>query len=193
MIAIDDVLIADDIVIEHFVCDLTACKGACCWEGDFGAPVLKDEILAIDSNLETIKEELSDESIKLIEEFGWMDRFSDEQWEGTALHPDGSCVFLVKNAIGISMCGIEKAHREGKIDYQKPLSCHLYPIRVTRNPDLGFEAWNYDVWDICSAACTLGDKLKIPIYEFAKDAIIRAKGKDFYEALDGAAKTGETD
>ena len=76
--------------------------------------------------------------------------------------------FLVKNEVGISMCAIEKAWIEGKIDYRKPISCHLYPIRVIRNPEQGFEAWNYDNWDVCSAACSQGVKLKMPLYVFAK-------------------------
>ena len=86
------------------------------------------------------------------------------------------------------MCGIEKAYNEGKIDFKKPLSCHLYPIRVNRNPELGFEAWNYDEWDICSAACSLGNELKVPIYKFLKEAIIRAKGEEFYDQLAEAAE-----
>lgn len=188
MIAIQDVLISDDLVEKKFVCNLNACKGACCWDGDYGAPVLEDEVKIIDQNIEVIKEGLDARSVALIDEKDWKDKFSEDQWEGTALHPDGSCVFIVKDPSGISMCGIEQAWMDKKIDYRKPLSCHLYPIRVNRNPELGFEAWNYDKWDICSAACSLGEELKIPVYKFAKEAIIRAKGEEFYNALDAAAK-----
>jgi len=188
MIAIDDVLIANDVVEKKFVCNLNACKGACCWLGDYGAPVLPKEVKILDQYIDIIREGLSDESKKMIDNWDWKDKFTSDQWDGAALHPDGSCVFLIKNEIGISMCGIEKAYNEGKIDFKKPLSCHLYPIRVNRNPELGFEAWNYDEWDICSAACSLGNKLKVPVYKFLKEAIIRAKGEEFYDQLAEAAE-----
>ena len=91
------------------------------------------------------------------------------------------------DALGIAKCGIEQAHQAGVIDFLKPISCHLYPIRVERNEDVGFEALNYDRWDICSAACTLGDKLQVPVYQFVKNALVRKYGEDFYEELDAAA------
>ena len=96
MLAIQDVLVSDDVVETHFVCDLNSCKGACCWEGDYGAPVLESEIDIIDKYLDVITDELSPRSKELIRLRGWSDLFSESQWEGTTLHEDGSCVFSSK-------------------------------------------------------------------------------------------------
>ena len=95
---------------------------------------------------------------------------------------------MTYNELGIATCGIEQAYRAGKIDFKKPISCHLYPIRITRNEQTGFEAMNYDEWDICSAACQLGEKEQVPVYLFLKEPIERKYGKSFYEELDAAAK-----
>lgn len=187
MIVIDDVLISDDIIERKFVCNLNACKGACCWEGDYGAPLTDKEIHQISADLHKIKTYLDQRSQSKLEEGAWIDRYTKDEWQGTRLHEDGSCIFLTKDELGISKCGIEFAHKNGDATIQKPLSCHLYPIRVTYNPEQGFEAWNYDKWDICTAACTLGDELKVPVYQFLKSAIIRAKGEEFYEKLEAVA------
>ncbi|MBT8233919.1 MAG: DUF3109 family protein [Saprospiraceae bacterium] len=106
----------------------------------------------------------------------------------TSLMDDGACVFMGRNELGITFCGIEKAYYDGKIEFKKPISCHLYPIRVSKNEQTGFEALNYDKWDICSSACTNGKKQKIRIFEFAKEALIRQYGADFYEDLTNAAE-----
>lgn len=188
MIAIDDVLISDDIVKEDFVCNLSACKGACCWEGDYGAPVNDTEQEAIRKALPQIKKHLSLESIQLLSNGGPFVQYTEPGFTGTALHSDGSCVFMTFSSNGTAKCAIEKTSEENSIPNLKPISCHLYPIRVTSNPDAGFEAWNYDRWKICAAACTNGKSLKVKIYEFLKDAIIRAKGKSFYEQLSAAAE-----
>ena len=106
----------------------------------------------------------------------------------TNLMEDASCVFMGRDELGITFCGIEKAHNDGKIEFKKPISCHLYPVRVIENKQTGFEALNYDVWDICNAACSNGAKHGIYIYQFVKDAIVRKYGESFYEALEAAAK-----
>lgn len=189
MIVIQDVLVSEEIIESKFHCDLQACKGACCVEGDYGAPLNKNEMEAIQSHLETIKSNLPQSAIDHIDQnnSGFTYYKEPKTW-GTSCLPTGECVFLTKNELGISLCGIEKTWFEGKIPFRKPISCHLYPIRITQNEITGFEAWNYDQWDICSAACTKGAKEKIPLYEFAKDAIIRAKGQEFYEELEAYAQ-----
>ena len=106
---------------------------------------------------------------------------------------NGACAYLSYNPDGSAYCGIEKAYNAGAIDYRKPISCHLYPIRVTANEKLAFEALNYDVWDICSAACTKGEEQQIRVYEFAKDALVRKYGESFYEELDEVAKDLRSD
>ena len=188
MILIEDVLISDDVVNRKFVCNLEKCKGACCWEGDFGAPLDDDEKTILSDIYETVKPYMNDEGIASIEKKGLYEFFEEPQEYGTTLNDDGSCAYLFKDPTNnISYCSIEKAHKEGKIDYYKPISCHLYPIRVAKMGDT-MEALNYDEWDICSAACTLGEKLQVPVFEFAKTALIRKYGADFYEQLEGAAE-----
>ncbi len=195
MLIVQDVLISDDVVEQEFICNLSACKGACCWEGDYGAPLLPEEEAIISKELDVIKSNLSVESQKLLEEKGAFDTFAEDKWTGTRLHEDGSCVFMVFDESGSAKCGIEKTQQSGEIDFKKPLSCHLYPIRVNKQEPASFEAWNYDLWDICSPACDLGKKESVPVYKFLKEAIIRYKGEDFYEELDQAAKhmKNETD
>ena len=188
MLVIQDTLISEEIVEEQFHCNLSACKGACCHEGDYGAPVDADEEKIIHQYLDIIKTNLTAEAIEFIDQNGALTFYKEPKVLGTSCLPDGACVFLTKNEMGISMCGIEKTWYEGKIPFQKPVSCHLYPIRVSSNDIIGFEAWNYDRWDICSAACVKGKEEKMPIYKFVKDAIIRKKGQDFYDELDAAAQ-----
>ena len=183
MIIIDDKLISDDIAEKNFVCNLSKCKGACCWEGDFGAPLSEDEIEIIAEHLGQFKDDLPLVSQKLLDQKPFHKLYDVPPFEGTAVLEDGACVFLIREN-GIAQCGIEKANREGKIPLRKPISCHLYPIRVKTDEHTGIDLINYDKWDICSAACSLGDELKVPVYKFAKDALIRKYGKEFYEQLD---------
>jgi hypothetical protein len=188
IIEIDGVLISDEIIKNKFVCNLNSCKGACCWEGDFGAPITKEEEKDIISNIEQIQTYLNDESIKVIEKNGPFEYYEEAKQRGTRLHSDGSCVFLFKDADGIAKCGIEQAFEKQKSTTNKPISCHMYPIRVVNDPHTHFESWYYDKWDICSAACTFGNNLNVPIYKFLKNAIIRYKGEEFYKRLDGVAR-----
>ena len=188
MIVIQDVLISDDVVEQEFLCNLTACKGACCWEGDYGAPVTSEEEEIIQNILDKVRPNLSIESNTLLDEKGCFDVFSEKQFRGTRLHENGACVFMTFDDKGIAKCGIEKTYEDGDIDFKKPLSCHLYPLRVTKNEPATFEAWNYDSWDICSPACALGKKESLPVYQFLKEAIVRYKGEEFYEELEQAVQ-----
>ena len=187
MIVINNVIVQDGVIEEKFECELNACKGACCWEGDYGAPLEREEI----EILETIQEELlpflPEKSIKLLEKEGGIKYFEGPKMFGTNLHEDGACVYLTFDK-GIALCGIEKAWREGKVEFRKPISCHLYPIRIDKDYTSGMENMQYDQWDICSAACHKGVKNNIRVFEFAKDALIRKYGEAFYEQLTEAAK-----
>ncbi len=187
MLVIDDVLVSEDIIEECFCCDLHACKGACCTEGDYGAPLEKAEMGEITKYLEFIKPYLPERSVAYLENHPGYELYEEPKTWGTSCHEDGACVFLNKDANGIGYCAIEKAWADGKIPFKKPVSCHLYPIRISKNDISGFEAWNYDIWDICAAARIKGKRLKMPIYRFVKDAIIRKKGQDFYDQLEAAA------
>jgi len=188
MILIEDILISEDVIKKEFACNLSACKGACCIEGDFGAPLQDKEVLLISQFLEEVMPYLPRKSQEYIKSKGYYTENEDKTGYETELMPDGACVFMGRDELGITYCGIEKAQLAGDIEYKKPISCHLYPLRATKNELTGFEALNYDIWDICSAACTQGEKQEIKIYEFVKTALIRAYGESFYEELEAAAQ-----
>jgi len=188
MILIDEILVSDDVVKEYFHCNLNACLGACCWEGDYGAPLDASEVKLLENPDEEILKLLDDTSVNFIETHGAVAEFKENKSLGANVLPDGKCVFLKKEDNGISYCAIEKAHANGSITYNKPISCHLYPIRIEKNDQTGFEALNYDEWDICNPACTMGKEMKMPLYKFCKDALIRKYGDEFYNALDDAAQ-----
>lgn len=185
MIKIEDKLISDDVVEKQFACALEACKGACCWEGDFGAPLEEEELDILEQLFPYIKDNLSPLGRTAIELLGTAVYEKENQGWATPLLKDGACAYLTYDDKGFAKCGIEQAWEEGKIDFRKPISCHLYPIRIEKLPD--YEAINYDRWDICSAACTKGERLGLPVYVFAKEALIRKYGEDFYEQLDATA------
>ncbi len=187
MIAIGDVLVSDDVISSYFACELNACKGACCIEGDYGAPLTIDEVEILNDLLPILEPYLSQDSLELIKEKGAVLYHEETEGHVTNLMPNGACVFMGRDEMGIAYCGIEKAYMDGKTNFRKPISCHLYPIRVNENPHLGFTAVNYHRWDICTAACGKGKKEKILLYKFLKEPIIRKFGESFYEELCAAA------
>lgn len=194
MLMIQDKLISQDLIEEQFMCALDSCKGACCWDGDFGAPLNPDEIEQLANDLEQIHPYLTEEGQAAIAADGIWAFYDEKKFKGTTLLSNGACAFMTKDEAGIAQCGIEQAHQAGDSSLLKPISCHLYPIRVTEEPALNFEALNYDRWDICSAACTKGAQEKMPVYQFAKAALTRKYGSAFFEELDAAAKhLGQTD
>ena len=188
MIEIDNTLISEEILENDFVCNLDACKGACCVEGDAGAPVEDDEVEILERIYHKVAPYLSEQGRKAIEAQGTAVRGSDGEWE-TPLINGGECAYVVRDEKGIVLCGIEQAYREGKIDWKKPISCHLYPIRITEYSN--FSAINYHEWDICSDACTLGKELGVKVYQFLKKPLIRKYGEEFYQTLSEAAEEWE--
>lgn len=188
MIILQDVLISEDIIKEYFHCNLNVCKGACCVEGDYGAPLRNEEIEIIDNIQHTIEPLLDNDSASLIQIQGYFEYHAEADTKVTKCLDSGACVFLQKSPHGIGKCSFEVAWQSGITSFQKPISCHLYPIRVSFNEITGFEIWNYDRWHICNSACSLGADNKIAVYEFLKDAIIRYKGHEFYEELEAVAK-----
>ena len=187
MLLIRDILISSDLIEEQFLCNLNACRGACCWEGDWGAPLETEELRTLEQIYDEIKPFLSEAGISAIGHSGLFTFFDPPGEYGTSLQPDGACVFLTYDENGRGKCGIESAHQAGASAFRKPISCHLYPVRAVKNRATGFESLNYDRWEICSAACESGKKNQLPVYRFVKDALIRKYGEDFYEALEGAA------
>ncbi len=187
MLIIEDVLVSDDIISEQFICNLNACKGACCWEGDYGAPLEEAELPILESIYKQVKPFLTPEGIRAIEQAGVYTYSEDVEDFATTLVNGGACAYMTRDETGVAHCGIEQAYRAGVIDFRKPISCHLYPIRVSPKNEYQFARMNYDRWDICSAACALGKEHQMPVYRFVKEALIRKYGEDFYEALDYAA------
>ncbi len=180
MIEIGDTILSDDIADQYFVCDLVKCKGACCVEGDLGAPLEKEELPILDKYLDIIKPYLSDEGRATIEKEG--PYLLDEEGDYSTTTIQGKeCAFAIYEANGILKCGIEKAWLDKKIDFQKPISCHLYPIRAKKYDK--FTALNYDRWDICSPACHHGNVLKVPLFKFLKGPLVRKFGDQWYEKL----------
>lgn len=186
MIAIGEVLISEEVVQEQFVCDLSKCKGGCCVDGDCGAPLTEEETRLVKESYPAIKDYLPELHNTEVSRQG-THVMDDEFGYVTPTVNSGICVYAYTDDAGIVKCGFEKAYHEGKISFPKPISCHLYPIRVKKLPD--YEAVNYMPRDtLCAPACTLGKKLKVRVYTFLKDAIVRKFGEDFYEALDATAK-----
>ena len=186
MIQIEDKLISEDIFSEEFVCNLSKCKGACCVEGDIGAPLEKEEAKILEDLYEKIKPYLTEEGKKAIEEQGtWVIDPNDGDYV-TPMVENRECVYVTYDEKGITKCAIEKAYEDGAIDWQKPISCHLYPIRAQKYST--FEALNYHEWTICSDACSLGKELEVPVYKFLKTPLIRKYGEEFYTQLSEAAE-----
>ena len=188
MIQIDDKLISEDLFSEEFVCNLAKCKGICCVDGDAGAPLDEDETKILDEIYPKIKSYLRPEGIQAIKEQGTYTL----DFEGDLVTPlvnNAECAYVIFDEKGYTKCAIEKAYEDGVIDWQKPISCHLYPIRITEYSN--FSAINYHEWDICSDACTLGKELGVKVYQFLKKPLIRKYGEEFYQTLSEAAEEWE--
>ncbi|MBI5539564.1 MAG: DUF3109 family protein [Bacteroidia bacterium] len=184
MIQIEDKIVSLDIFEKYFMCDVTACKGACCVAGDSGAPLEPDEILAIEEALTSIYCFMPEKSITNVEKNG-VAILDSEGDLTTPLNNGKECAFTIF-INGIANCAIEKSWEKGTCKLQKPVSCHLYPIRIKKYST--FSAVNYDNWDICKQALTKGEKEGVPLYKFAKTALIRKYGEDWYNQLCIAAE-----
>jgi hypothetical protein len=190
VIAIDNVLVGDDVVEKQFVCDLARCKGGCCEEGDAGAPLEDEELQKVIDNYERIKPYLTPESIKEIERKGKYVYHREFGWVTPTLGNDREiCVFGRRDEKGVIKCAFEQAYNDGIIDWQKPVSCHLFPVIAKKGKRGGYDTVNYEPRKrLCRPACTLGESLEVPVYKFVREALIRRYGPDFYEALDRVAK-----
>ncbi len=180
MIQVDEVLLSEALFEAYFVCDLSRCKGACCVKGDSGAPLEEEELALLDDNLDSILPFLTEKGRESILSNGAYTLDSDGEF-GTMLNDGKECAFTTYDQHGVAKCGIEDAHRAGATDFKKPISCHLYPIRVKKLKM--HEALNYDEWEICKPACECGSKLQVKVYQFLKEALIRKYGSDWYAQL----------
>ena len=187
MIAIDNVLLSDKIVTDQFVCDLNKCKGACCVDGDAGAPLDRKELKNIDEVFDAVLPYLNETSKKEIEKQGRYVYDSEFGWVTPTINSQ-ICVYGITDKSGIVKCGIEQAYIDGKVKWKKPISCHLFPVIVKKSADGVTEYANYEPReDHCKDACAFGKKLKVPVYEFLKEPLIRKFGNQFYEALEATA------
>lgn len=185
MIQIDDVVVSLDVIREKFICNLDACKGICCIEGDAGAPVEQEEIAQLEAVLPVVWDDLSAEAQAVIGQQGVV--YADEDGDMVTSIVNGKdCVFTCYDEKGYCFCAIEKAYREGKVDFYKPVSCHLYPIRVG---DYGpYKGLNYHRWNVCKAAELLGRKENVAVYQFLKEPLIRRFGAAWYQELEIAVE-----
>ncbi len=185
MFQLGKTIVSDDLIEKDFVCNLNACKGICCVAGEAGAPLEQAEIDILDQEYDNIKPYLRPEGIAALEEQGnWIERENGEL--ETTLVNNKECAYTIFKDDGTAMCGIEAAYRDGATGFYKPISCHLYPVRIQEYTD--FKAVNYHKWQICDDACALGEELSVPVYRFVKEALIRKFGQDWYNELEEIAE-----
>ena len=181
MIEVQHTLVHEDVVKENFVCNLNKCKGACCLEGDSGAPLERSELAVLDEIYPHVKPYMTAKGIAVIEEFGTFVKDFEGDYTTPCVDTNKDCAYVMWEN-GISKCAIEKAYEDDKIAWKKPISCHLYPIRITNYPE--FDVLHYDRWNICSPACALGNEVKVSVYEFLKEPLIRKYGAEWYKELE---------
>ncbi|MBG9374694.1 DUF3109 family protein [Panacibacter sp. DH6] len=188
MIAIDNKLISDEVIEEQFVCDLSRCKGGCCEDGDAGAPLEHDELDELINNYHIIEPYLTSEGKAVINKYGKYTYDTSFGWVTPTIKGE-MCAYGYRDAKGILKCAIEQAYNDGKLGWKKPISCHLFPIRIKKSKqDSDLEYVNYEPReDLCAAACKLGKQLKVPVYLFLKESIIRKYGQEFYDTLAATA------
>jgi len=184
MIQIGKTLVSEDIIEKDFVCNLNACKGQCCIDGDAGAPLEEDELQIMKDIYPKVKPFMRTKGIAEVEKQGVYTTNTDGEHE-TTLIDNADCAYVIYDDNNVALCAIEEAYNQGEIDWKKPVSCHLYPVRVRDYTE--FSGINYDRWSICDDACTLGAELQTPVYKFVKQALVRKFGEDWYSELEKVA------
>lgn len=184
MFQVGKAIVSEDVLEKEFVCNLSACKGQCCIDGDAGAPLDKEETVILDQIYDKVKPYLRPEGIEAIESQGKWVVGEDGEYETTLIN-GGECAYVIFDG-ATALCGIEQAYNEGLVEWKKPISCHLYPIRIKEYSQ--FSAVNYHKWHICDDACSLGKELEVPVYKFLKDPLIRKYGGEWYQELELVAE-----
>ena len=181
MIILGQSLLSDELYDEHFVCDLAKCKGGCCVEGDAGAPLTEEETLILADIAGRVAPFMIPEGIETVNKMGYW--VKDNEGDLTTPLVEGKqCAYVFFDEKGIARCAIEQAFDEGLIDFQKPISCHLYPIRISKYPH--YEALNYHRWPLCDCAREKGKKLNVRVYRFLKESLTRKYGEEWFEELE---------
>lgn len=191
MISIGSTLISEDIFEKEFVCDLNACKGECCVSGDSGAPLDKKELKILDAIYPAVKPYMNAKGIAAVEKNGTYVLDSDGDYTTTLVSDGAECAYVFFDEKNIAKCAIEQAYLEEKTqefvdDWKKPISCHLYPIRITEYKE--YDAVNYHSWHICKPACECGAQLNVPVYVFLKEPLIRKYGEAWYNEVNAVFK-----
>jgi len=181
MIIVGEALVSEDILEKHFICNLTQCHGACCISGDRGAPLLREELEIIDKALPQIKLQMDNDGLNLLASDGFYETDPSDGELVTTCRTSGACVFVVLEN-GMTQCAIEKAYQAGTINFKKPISCHLYPIRTAEYGE--YTVLNYNRWDICDSACSYGLENNTRLYHFLKEPLIRKFGETWYKELE---------
>ena len=184
MFQLGKTIVSEDIIEKDFVCNLSACKGACCIDGDAGAPLENEELKILDEIFSKVKPFLRQEGIEAIKEQG-IYTTNDEGEHETPLIDGADCAYVIFDDNNVALCAIEEAYNQGEIVFKKPVSCHLYPVRIQNYSE--FAAVNYHHWQICDDACALGKELQVPVYKFVKQALVRKFGEDWYKDLEEVA------
>ena len=181
MIEVGGHLVSEELIKENFICHLEKCKGACCIEGDAGAPLSESEVAILEDIYPKVKPYMTAKGIQTVEAVGTSVKDFDGDLTTPCVDTNKECAYVIWEN-GITKCAIEKAYEEGKTDWQKPISCHLYPIRLTEYPE--FDMLNYDRWSICSSACSFGEEHQVKVYQFLKEPLIRKYGAAWYQELE---------
>lgn len=185
MFQLDKTIVSEEILEKEFICNLSACKGACCVNGDAGAPLEKDELPILEEILPILKKYLRKEGLEAIKKQGPYTTNELGEHETTLIN-GADCAYVIYDEKKVALCGIEEAYNQGEISFKKPVSCHLYPIRIKQYSE--FAAVNYDRWEICDDACNLGKELSVPVYKFVKQALVRKFGEQWYKELEHVAE-----
>lgn len=181
MLIVGNVLVSEELIDKFFCCDLARCKGECCVDGDLGAPVAPDEVAELEENYPDYKKYMTEEGVAVVENGGTFVFNGDDSFETPLVDSNNACAFAFFED-GIAKCAIEKCFLKKEISFRKPISCYLYPIRVSRVGD--YEALNYDHWSVCKTAVENGNRLRLPVYRFLKEPLIAKYGSEWYAELE---------
>jgi hypothetical protein len=189
MLIVGDTLVSEELLEEQFVCDLNKCLGQCCVEGESGAPLLQEELPVLENIYDKVKPFMRQQGIDAIEREGLYTVDSDGDFVTTLVAAGKECAFVTFDEKGIAKCALEQAYNAGVTDWKKPISCHLYPVRLAQLKE--YVAVNYHRWQVCSPACALGKELKVPVYVFLREPLIRRFGEGWYQELETIASNYE--
>jgi hypothetical protein len=181
MLIVGDVLVSEELIDKCFCCDLEQCKGICCVEGDSGAPIAPDEVADLEEHYPVFQKYMTEEGVAVVENGGTFVFNGGDSFETPLMDSNNACAFVFFED-GVAKCAIEKCFRNGEIPFRKPISCYLYPIRISRVGD--YDALNYDHWSICRTAVENGNRLKLPVYQFLKEPLIAKYGAEWFEELE---------